>query len=77
LVWNNDRLETIPAIGPQFLIANQFRERRHLHQPASTVIVLCVALFDAVLTGRHPFQIVGEPQNSGAQVSHTQRPRIF
>ena len=67
---NDHRFESFPTEFEQLLIAHELRECRDLHHPTRAVIVLRVALINAVLARRHPRQIVLEPLHDRAKFSH-------
>src|SRR4030081_1808413 len=67
LIRHNDFFESLSAKFGQLTLPSERRELRDLHYPACTVIILRVALFQAVLRGGHPTQVVREPL---PQVAH-------
>src|SRR5262245_1922747 len=54
LVWNQDGFKSLASESEQFLIAGQPGKSRDLHHPARAVVVLRLALLDAVRMRRHP-----------------------
>src|SRR5207247_4435354 len=77
LIRHDYRFEASAAVIEQLLIANQVRKRRDLHQPASAMIVFCVALLHSVLAGCHPLEIIGEPLLDSVQLLSRQSFRSF
>src|SRR5437867_1504067 len=61
LIRHNDFFESLSAKFGQLTLPSERRELRDLHYPACTVIILRVALFQAVLRGGHPIQVLREP----------------
>ena len=72
LIRNQHRLVAIAAPLHLFAVAGELRERRHLRAPAGAVIVLGVALRDAVRVRRHPVDVGREPALHARQIGRLQ-----